>query len=59
LLLNDFEYIPVQYKNKKISQSGKVLFDRRAPVEIFYDNDSAEIKRNSLLSNKKRQPNSR
>jgi hypothetical protein len=40
-------------KTKRFSQSGKVLFDRRAPVEIFYDNDSAEIKRNSLLSNKK------
>lgn len=53
LLLNDSEYIPVQYITKNTFLKWKVLSDRRTLVETFYDNDSAEIKRDSLLSNKK------
>ncbi len=40
-------------KTKNTFLKWKVLSDRRTLVETFYDNDSAEIKRDSLLSNKK------
>ncbi|HKG87275.1 MAG TPA: hypothetical protein VKA95_03025 [Nitrososphaeraceae archaeon] len=40
-------------KQKRISQSGYVLSDRIILLETFYDNDSREIKRDSLSHNKK------
>lgn len=52
LLLNDSEYIPVQYITKNTFLKWKVLSDRRTLVETFYDNDSAEIER-FTISNKK------
>ena len=51
-LLNDSEYIPVQYITKKTFLKWKVLSDRTTLVETFYDNDSAEIER-FTISNKK------
>ena len=51
-LLNDSEYIPVQYITKKTFLKWKVLSDRTTLVETFYDNDSAEIER-FIISNKK------